>query len=473
MTNKKMQIMTSGLNQKHVKNEVEAPPSLKVPPMEYGLQGRLVKTDSKKEAPAFLLPEVHQGRALLLLDENGTIKYCSPAVVSGFGAGMQALIGQPVTNLLPELPVRQGTPGYNLAYASFQFRDGQWLAFSGQDSQGRKLRLEATLMALELDGRSLLLLELRTPQTHADEDEKLRRLQEASELSGDAVAITDTEGLIVYVNPALETLTGYSKDELLGHTHAILKADAHEEKFYTKMWEALQANETFRGQFVHRRKNGTLFYEDKIIRPYRDACGKTTHFIASGRDISERVKIMRRLEHFANYDGLTGLPNRNLFLDRLQQAQAHASRSNGGFALMLLDVDHFKTINDTFGHAVGDAVLQTAASRLKQCLREEDTVARLGGDEFSLILEKVALRQDVKKVLEKIAVLLREPLMVDGQKISIQASIGIAFYPEHGEDGHTLLRHADSAMYGAKANGGNDYLFFEKREIRHHSCDRG
>lgn len=326
-------------------------------------------------------------------------------------------------------------------------------------------------MALELDGRSLLLLELRTPQTHADEGEKLRHFQEASELSGDAVAITDTEGLIVYVNPAFETLTGYSKDEFLGHAHAIVKADVHEAKSYAKMWEVLQANGTFRGQFVNRRKNGTLFYEDKIIRPFRNACGKTTHFIASGRDVSERVQILRRLEHFANYDGLTGLPNRNLFLDRLQQAQTHALRCGEGFVLMLLDIDQFKTINDRFGHAVGDAVLQTAASRLKQCLREEDTVARLGGDEFSLILEKAALRQNVKKVLEKITALLREPLTVDGQNISIQASIGVAFYPEHGEDGHTLPKHADSAMYRVKATGGNNHLFFDKKEVLHHtSC---
>jgi len=472
MTDKKMQTMLRDLNQKHGKGVIKVPTAIKEPPTGYELRNREGGTKKMEtETSGYPFSQARQERALLLLDEVGIIKYCSPAVLSGFG--MQALVGQPVTNLLPEFPIGQSASRQNLAYVLSRFRAAQWLAFSGQDSQGRKLCLEATLMALELDERSVLLLELRTPSTHADEDEKLRRFQEASELSVDAIAITDTEGQIIYVNPAFESLTGYSKDELLGRTHAILKADIHEEKFYAQMWEALHANQTFHGQFVNRRKNGTLFYEDKIIRPYRDACGKTTHFIASGRDVSERVKIMRRLEHFANYDGLTGLPNRNLFLDRLQQAQAHALRSNGGFALMLLDVDRFKTINDTFGHAVGDAVLQTAASRLKQCLREEDTVARLGGDEFSLILEKIALRQDVKKVLEKITALLREPLIVDGHEISLRASIGIAFYPEHGEDGHTLLRHADSAMYGVKTKGGNNYLFFEKRETWPGTCDRG
>ncbi len=418
----------------------------------------------KKGSHASLLTEAHLGRALLLLDVNGIIKYCSPAMLNGFGANLHELVGKPVTNLLPEFPLRQFAPDDNLVYASSLFRNSQWFACSGADSQGRKLALEATLMPLELEGRCLLLLELRTPQTHANEEEKLLHIQEVSELSGDAVSITDADGVIVYVNPAFEVLTGYRKKEVLGRTHAIVKAGVNEEKFYAEMWEVLQTNASFRGQFVNRHKNGTHFHEDKIIRPFRNACGKTTHFIASGRDISDRVQIMRRLEHFANYDGLTGLPNRNLFMDRLQQAQAHAFRSGEGFALMLLDIDHFKTINDTFGHATGDAVLQTAALRLKQCLREEDTVARLGGDEFCLILEKSGLRKDVKKVLEKISALLREPLTVDGHNISIQASIGVAFYPEHGEDGHALLKQADSAMYRVKANGGNMHLFVDKKE---------
>jgi diguanylate cyclase (GGDEF)-like protein len=189
--------------------------------------------------------------------------------------------------------------------------------------------------------------------------------------------------------------------------------------------------------------------------------------------VSELVKVMQRLEHFANYDSLTGLPNRNLFMDRLQQAQAHAFRSGESFALMLLDVDQFKAFNDSFGHAVGDVVLQTAALRIKQCLRNEDTVARLGGDEFCLLLEKTALRRDVKKVLEKISVILREPFAVDGHNITMQASIGVAFYPEHGEDGHSLLKQADDAMYRVKAKGGNGYLFVDKKETRRRAGNDG
>lgn len=409
----------------------------------------------------------HTGRALLLLNEEGVIEYCSPAVANFYGENIQALVGQPVINLFPELPIRASTPGYNRAYVIYVFRDSQWLAFAGKDSEGETLSLEVSLAALQLNGRVLFLLELRAPPIFASAEEKLQRFQEVSEWSADAISITSARGIIEYVNPAFEALTGYSKAEVLGRTHAILKGGVHEPKFYADMWAVLQANKTFRAQFVNRHKNGTLFYEDQVIRPFHNNNGEITHYVATGRDVSERMKIMRRLEHLANHDGLTGLPNRSLFLDRLQQATTRAARCGDGFAVMLLDLDHFKAINDTLGHAVGDAVLQTAASRLRQSLRDEDTVARLGGDEFALILEKTAQRQDVEIVLEKMTEMLRQPLNIESQTIAIQASIGVAFYPSHGEDAHTLLKHADSAMYKVKAAGGANHLFCDKKELPH------
>ncbi|MHB1332830.1 MAG: sensor domain-containing protein [Sulfuriferula sp.] len=417
----------------------------------------------------------NMGPAVLLLDECGLIKYCSPTALNYFGVSLQAMIGKSVTTLLTAFPGGPSMPDDPPVSTSPGFwNEGEkWHTCHGYDSKGRKFSLDMTHMRLELEGRNFLLLELRRQRTHEDEQEQLCRIQEVSELSADAVVITDTEGVIVYVNAAFEVLSGYGRDEAIGQTHDIVKTGMHDEQFYAHMWEVLLTKAVFRGQFVNRHKSGTHFHEDKIIRPLLNANGQTTHFIASGRDVSERVKIMQRLEHFANYDSLTGLPNRNLFMDRLQQAQAHAFRSGESFALMLLDVDHFKAINDSFGHAVGDAVLQTAALRLKQCVRNEDTVARLGGDEFCLILEKTAVRRDVKKVLEKISAILRDPLTVDGHHITLQTSIGVVFYPEHGEDSHTLLKQADEAMYRVKANGGNSYSFVEKKETRRRAGNDG
>ncbi|MHB1176558.1 MAG: diguanylate cyclase domain-containing protein [Sulfuriferula sp.] len=474
MANRKAQFLPCLIAQKHVDGALEGCSNHALP-KENKQRGRVI--DMKYKNELFTSPDIggHMGRAVLLLDECGLIKYCSPAALNYFGVSLQVMIGKSVTSLLPEFPGGPSAPDDNPAYISSVSgnEDGKWQACHGCDSKGRKFSLEMTQVQLELEGRNFLLLEMRRQQTHADAQEQLHRIQEVSELSADAVVITNTEGVIVYVNAAFEALSGYRKEEAIGRTHAILKTGKHDDKFYAHMWEVLLTNAVFRGQFINRHKNGTHFHEDKIIRPLLDSKGKTTHFIASGRDVSERVKIMQRLEHFANYDSLTGLPNRNLFMDRLQQAQAHAFRSGENFALLLLDVDRFKAINDSFGHAVGDVILQTAALRLKQCVRNEDTVARLGGDEFCLILEKTALRRDVKKVLEKISVMLREPLTVDGHDIAIQASIGVAFYPEHGEDGHTLLKQADDAMYRIKANGGDGYLFVDKKETRRRAGNDG
>ncbi|GBL45558.1 diguanylate cyclase/phosphodiesterase [Sulfuriferula multivorans] len=409
-------------------------------------------------------------RAFLVLDTNGTIKYGSPEVgnyLCNDNNNPTLLIGQSVADIFPALQGDLSWPESIRSHYIFspESDNGFEFEFVGWNRrEGREVLLKASLAPLEIEDRRFFLLELFVL---ASEDNKLHKFLEVSEFNGDAVAVTTVDELIEYVNPAFEELTGYRKAAMVGRTHAVLNSGMQEPQFFVDMWKALRAGRTFRGIFVNRRQNGSIFYEDKIIRPYYNARGKMSHFIASGRDVSERIQIMHRLEHLANHDCLTGLPNRNLFLDRLRQAEARGSRNHEGFSVVVMDLDHFKAINDTLGHAVGDVVLQTAACRIRQCLREEDTVARLGGDEFSLILTEISSTRDVMNVVEKIVVLLSEPLAIDGRDIPLQASIGIAIYPEHGEDGHTLLKHADNAMYQAKTAGGNDFQIFEGKEKEH------
>lgn len=411
------------------------------------------------------LDRLHEGgeRALMLLDANGVIKYSSSQLANFLGVNNEALIGQCAAELFPWLRADPMCSEADRRCNVFPWETKGGFGFVGS-REGREIPLKFTLASLEIDDRCFFLVELFAV---ASEDDKLHKFLEVSEFNGDAVAVTTVDGLIEYVNPAFEELTGYRKESVVGRTHAVLNSGMQEPQFFADMWEALQAGRTFRGIFVNRRQNGSIFYEDKIIRPYHDAYGKMSHFIATGRDVSERIQIMHRLEHLANHDCLTGLPNRNLFLDRLRQAEARGSRNHEGFAVVVMDLDHFKAINDTLGHAVGDVVLQTAACRIRKCLREEDTVARLGGDEFSLILTEVSLPQDVMNVVEKIVALLGEPLAIDGRDIPLQASIGIAIYPEHGDDGHTLLKHADNAMYRVKTAGGDDCQIFEGKEKEH------
>ncbi|MHB1332017.1 MAG: diguanylate cyclase domain-containing protein [Sulfuriferula sp.] len=403
-----------------------------------------------KEAEQFQYPQQDTERAILLVNTDEIVTYCSPIISHYSCFNMQEVIGKRVSDIFPELLIKQYLKEAGSECHAFRFFSKIKLAL-----------LEIILIPFKLGSGDYFLIDMHVAR---DSNENINKFKEVLEFSNEAITITDINGMIEYVNPVFEEITGYSKEQVVGHTHSILKSDAHEAEFFREMWTTLLAGKSFRGQFVNRRQDGTLYYEDKIIRPFYNEQGVMSHFISSGRDVSDRVQIMHRLEHLANHDCLTGLPNRSLFLDRLHQAEARGSRNHDGFAVVILDLDGFKAINDSFGHAVGDVVLQTTAYRIRQCLREEDTVARLGGDEFSLILTGIVQREEVTKVLEKIGTLLNEPLFVDNENISIRASMGVAIYPDHGANGHMLLKHADSAMYQIKIKGGNNFRIFEMKE---------
>ena len=284
-------------------------------------------------------------------------------------------------------------------------------------------------------------------------------LVRVAENSPEHVVVTDTAGVILYANPAFRENCGYGQDELVGRTHRLLHSGLQSAEFYQQLRTTLEQGRPFRGVFANRRRDGELYYEEKTIRPFVDAVGKITHFVATGRDVSESVRAQQRMEQLANYDSLTGLPNRHLFHDRLHQAMAHAARHEEGFCLLFVDLDHFKEVNDREGHARGDVLLTAAAGRLRAAVREEDTVARLGGDEFVLILVGVSTREDADVILEKLCELLRRE---QGPFGPTPASLGAAFFPRDGGSEHALLASADAAMYCAKLAGGNRWRYCDE-----------
>ncbi|MBI3140236.1 MAG: GGDEF domain-containing protein [Rhodocyclales bacterium] len=301
---------------------------------------------------------------------------------------------------------------------------------------------------------------VRRPRV-GDLRDQFERLKAVAEVGVDSVIVTDTEGVIEYVNPVFEVLTGYGREEAIGRTPALIKSGLLGDNFYVALWAVLRAGREFRGHFINRKKNGDLFHEEKTIRPFVDADGLVRHFVSTGRDVTQRVEALLRLEHQASHDSLTGLPNRQLFMDRLGQAQSRAARHGTHFTLLCLDLDGFKAVNDTYGHAAGDRLLQAVAARLRQCIREEDTVARIGGDEFALILADIGRREDAEKVLDKILRAFRHDARFEESRIAIRASIGACIYPEHGESLECLLQRADMAMYGQKRASGAGYRFFD------------
>jgi len=284
-----------------------------------------------------------------------------------------------------------------------------------------------------------------------------------------AVLITDTTTRIIKVNPAFTAITGYSAEDAIGKTPRLLSSKTHPPDFYKQMWGTLIANGSWQGEISNRKKNGEFYIEWLSINEVRDSEGSLTNYVALFSDISERKAAEAHMHNLAHYDPLTGLPNRTLLADRLQQAIAAAKREKSHMALMFIDLDKFKPINDTLGHQIGDLMLKEVAKRMLECLRESDSAARLGGDEFIVLLPLIETDSDAIGVAEKIRQALDQPFEVAGHSLNISSSIGVAVYPEHGVDEKSLLKNADTAMYFAKEAGRNNVMLYEaemKRDVQ-------
>lgn len=296
--------------------------------------------------------------------------------------------------------------------------------------------------------------------TLVEANRKLRQAAAAFEHTGDAIIVADGSGTILAVNKAFTDVTGYLPEEVIGKNPRLLKSERQDQEFYHKLWTSLETEGNWRGEMWDRKKSGEIFPVWQNISAVKDASGKVTEYISVFSDITTIKNTERHLLALAYHDALTGLPNRLLFNDRLGHAMEHAKRYRKRVGLLLLDLDRFKLINDTLGHAAGDQLLQTVASRLNESVRAEDTVARLGGDEFAVVVGNLDSIDDAALLAQKIVKAISEPLVIEGQSLTISASIGISIYPDDAEDKDSLAKTADIAMYGAKDSGRNSYAFY-------------
>lgn len=275
-----------------------------------------------------------------------------------------------------------------------------------------------------------------------------------------AIMITDAEGVIVSVNPAFTQITGYVADEVLGKTPKILNSGIQDKAFYQAFWQALKEQGAWQGELINRRKNGEIYSQWLNVTSARHADGSIASYISVFSDMTPLHETEKRLSFIAYHDTLTGLPNRELFLDRLGRTASQGRRSGQPFTLMFIDLDGFKAVNDRLGHEVGDQVLQMAAQRLNEAVREADTVARLGGDEFVIILPNLSGADHVGSVAGKLIRALSAPMTLGGETVFIGGSIGCAEFPKDSKEELALLRQADEAMYAAKRAGGNTHAIF-------------
>ncbi|MGQ9369787.1 diguanylate cyclase domain-containing protein [Azospirillum sp. ST 5-10] len=291
-------------------------------------------------------------------------------------------------------------------------------------------------------------------------EDRVQTLLAAMENSPVPIVITDPRGVIDYVNPKFTETSGWTAAEVLGRTPALFKSGHTPAEVYRDMWKTLRAGKEWRGEFYNRRKNGECYWEKTSIAPVLGAGGAIRHFVAVKEDITERKDAERRAWQRAHFDPLTELPNRALFEDRLNQAIARSHRSGKLLALMFLDLDLFKQVNDTYGHEVGDELLLEVAYRLRACVREYDTVSRLGGDEFVILLTDLSRDEEAADVAARIIDSVGRPFELDVGEVRIGVSIGVAVYPRDGHASAQLVKNADAAMYWSKAGGRNAFRFY-------------
>ncbi len=291
------------------------------------------------------------------------------------------------------------------------------------------------------------------------EDKVQRLLSKVFESTAEGILVTDADANIVMVNQAFETISGHSFEEVRGHNARLLKSGRHGQDFYEYMWTSLRATGRWKGEIWNRRKNGEIYLASLSISAIKNDAGEVTNYVGVFTDITARKKAEQRLRYLATHDSLTDLPNRDLFQDRLIRALVRAQRSRKLVAVLFMDLDGFKTVNDTYGHEKGDQLLQAVARRLSGCVRQSDTIARIGGDEFAGLIEDLPNLEGASIVAENILAALSRPFALNDHEFRVTASVGISIYPIDGTTAEVLLQKADAAMYRAKSGGKNRYQF--------------
>ena len=337
----------------------------------------------------------------------------------------------------------------------------------------RLMRLEGyilagTLLTLILEALYIVRPALRRANWNMDrlrrmvnkQTERLTVYEQIFANSNDGIVITDSDNRILEVNPSFSRISGFSPEEVLGQTPAILKSTHQEAGFYKKFWEALYAQGHWSGEFINRKKDGSIYYQLTYAFVLRDSAQRIKYHVGITSDVSEMKEDKNRLEYLALYDMLTDLPNRSYLVNQVRKAMERSKRFHHKLAVILLDLDNFKSINDTLTHRIGDMVLKRVGGALAECTRSTDTVARVGGDEFVMLVEEIENENSLITIMEKIQEFLSKPMQIEEYQIAVTCSMGVAIYPDDAVSYDNLLQYADTAMYHAKNSGKNQFSFF-------------
>jgi diguanylate cyclase (GGDEF)-like protein/PAS domain S-box-containing protein len=394
------------------------------------------------------------GTAVLATDPDGRLSYLNADAIRLTGLEPGSALGQQLAGLLPGLP-----PDPNAAASTVRT-----LHLPG--TAGVEVEWEVRNLPATDGGAGSRVWVLRHAGDPRPVERQLRLFARVFEHSADAIMVTDGEGRIVRVNEAFTRITGYSPAEVLGHTPRVLQSGLHDEEFYSGLWKALRGEGTWQGEIWNRRKSGEIYPQWMSIGTLDAEAGEIVHFVAIFTDITDKKRSEDTIHYLAYYDGLTSLPNRPMFEEKLVQALRDGQRNGRWLTILYLDLDRFKDINDSLGHASGDRLLRSVATRLLETVRNNDVVARLGGDEFVILLSDLTDANTASKaaatVARKVIAALAEPFNLEGHEVLVSTSIGIALAPQDGEDTGELIKNADTAMYQVKSSGKGHYQFYSR-----------
>ncbi|HTP07455.1 MAG TPA: EAL domain-containing protein [Anaerolineae bacterium] len=419
--------------------------------------------DERKRAEAALARENHKFKTLMqlasdgihILDVDGNVLEVNDAFCRGLGYSAEVLHTMNVAQWDAQWSAEELK-----ARIAELLKAGRVFETRHRRRDGQIIDVEINATAVEIDGMPMIYASSRDISERKQAEESLRLASLVFQNSSEAMTVTDADGAILSINPAFTEVTGYALDEVIGKNPKILNSGRQDEAFYRDMWREINTTGHWQGEIWNRRKNGEVYAEWLTINSTFNEDGSVHRRVALFSDITKMKESEDLIWQQANYDALTQLPNRRMFHDRLEQELKKAHRAAQSIALMFVDLDRFKEVNDTLGHGMGDILLKDTAQRLSSCVRESDTVARLGGDEFTLILGELDDPGIVERIAQDMLRKLAEPFQLRDEIAYISASIGITMYPDDATSIDELLKNADQAMYAAKQQGRNRHHYF-------------
>lgn len=410
----------------------------------------------------------HSSSMFALKDTTGRYLFANPQWGSFFGLSVEAMLDKTDFQLLPgKLATEIRIHEVEVLEKQQPIDNEEVLALQGVEHHLLTVRTPLFDDDGIISGQCIQMTDI-TVRKRAEE--QLRLVARVFERTGEGIIISDAQGHILTVNEAFTHVTGYTQEEARGKTPSLLKSGRHDRDFYQAMWDSLQQQKHWQGEIWNKRKSGEIYPEWLSINVVQDNTGQIINYVGIFSDISIVKESKQRVEFLATHDALTNLPNRTLFMDRLGLALAKSEREQLQLAVLFIDLDNFKLVNDSLGHDIGDKLLQQVSQQLKLSVRTVDTVARLGGDEFAILLENTN-QHETEMLVRRLNEVLGEPHILGEYRLFASASVGVSFFPDDGQDIQTLLRNADSAMYRAKEMGKNTHYFFSD-EMKHLARER-